>query len=234
MSGPGRASTGRVGGGQFPADRHRLLGDRQRLGRTAQQREQGAEVAHRPAPRHERRAQRGPRRNQARLRAELARIDTAERGLITELEAPRRPRPTQPPGLAGPASAPASPTCTPNAPASRPTLADLAAAAPPDNDPALLDLLPYRRRPVHPAPPTGSKKPCSPRSTSRPSTGTTRHQVTIWASLTDDTPRTIAALLGDPRTDSDTDPATPAQDTFSHSAPAPMARFRPTSMVALF
>jgi hypothetical protein len=28
-------------------------------------------------------------------------------------------------------------------------------------------------------------------------------QATIWATITDDTPRTIAALLDDPRTDSD-------------------------------
>ena len=142
MSGPGRASTGRVGGGQFPADRHRLLGDRQRLGRTAQQREQGAEVAHRPAPRHERRAQRGPRRNQARLRAELARIDTAERGLITELEEPADP------------GDPAARACRARIRARfadlyaertriEATLAELAAAAPPDNDPSVLDLLPY-------------------------------------------------------------------------------------------
>ncbi len=36
------------------------------------------------------------------------------------------------------------------------------------------------------------------------------HQVTSWATLTDDTPGTITALLADPRTDSDT--GTPAPD----------------------
>ena len=47
-------------------------------------------------------------------------------------------------------------------------------------------------------------------------------QVTIWATLTEDTPRTIAALLDDPRTDSDTGTAAPGQDTFYHSVPAPI------------
>jgi len=41
-------------------------------------------------------------------------------------------------------------------------------------------------------------------------------------SLTDDTPRTINALLTDPRTDSDTGSPAPGQDTIYHSAPAPM------------
>jgi len=39
-----------------------------------------------------------------------------------------------------------------------------------------------------------------------------KDQVTIWATLTDDTPRTIAALLADPRTDSDTGTVTPGAD----------------------
>jgi hypothetical protein len=39
-------------------------------------------------------------------------------------------------------------------------------------------------------------------------------QVTIWATITDDTPGTIAALLDDPRTDS---------DTFGNLRPAAMA-----------
>jgi len=48
------------------------------------------------------------------------------------------------------------------------------------------------------------------------------HQVTIRAALTDDTPRTITALLDDPRTDSDTASIAPGQDPVYHSAPAPM------------
>jgi len=50
-------------------------------------------------------------------------------------------------------------------------------------------------------------------------------QITTWATLTDDTPGIIAALLDDPSTDSDTRPAGPAttQGTISHSAPFPYA-----------
>jgi hypothetical protein len=49
------------------------------------------------------------------------------------------------------------------------------------------------------------------------------HQVTIRATLTDDTPRTIAALLADPRTDDDS-PAGPApsHDAMSHLGTAPI------------
>jgi hypothetical protein len=49
------------------------------------------------------------------------------------------------------------------------------------------------------------------------------HQVTIWATLTSDTPRTITAPLTDPRTDSDTSTPTPGQDPGYHSAPAPIS-----------
>jgi hypothetical protein len=48
------------------------------------------------------------------------------------------------------------------------------------------------------------------------------HQVTIRATLTTDTPRTIAALLDDPRTDDDTPADPPTRtDAFSHSGYAP-------------
>lgn len=46
-------------------------------------------------------------------------------------------------------------------------------------------------------------------------------QVTIRAALTGDTPRTIAALLDDSRTDSDTGTAL-GQDRVYHSPPAPI------------
>jgi hypothetical protein len=49
-------------------------------------------------------------------------------------------------------------------------------------------------------------------------------QVTIWATLTDDTPRTINALIGDPRTGNDTTTPTPGQDTVYHSVPAPIGQ----------
>jgi hypothetical protein len=52
-------------------------------------------------------------------------------------------------------------------------------------------------------------------------------QVTIRASITEDTPRTIAALLNDPRTDDDTShtPTTgpaPCLAAVSHSGPGPI------------
>jgi hypothetical protein len=59
-------------------------------------------------------------------------------------------------------------------------------------------------------------------SSAGPRGGTDLNQVTIWATLTDDTPRTITALLNDPRTDDDTHRPTPAQDTISHSGPGPI------------
>jgi hypothetical protein len=56
-------------------------------------------------------------------------------------------------------------------------------------------------------------------------------QVTIRASITEDTPRTIAALLADPRTDDDTGQArapapgtAPRLATVSHSRPGPIWR----------
>lgn len=49
-------------------------------------------------------------------------------------------------------------------------------------------------------------------------------QITIWAGLAEDTPRTIAALLADPRTDDDTGPATPA------TSPAPSVHSGPASI----
>jgi hypothetical protein len=160
-------------------------------------------------------------RHHAHLTAELARIDTAERGLISELEQPADP--------ADPASQAYRARIRARfadlyAERTRieATLADLQAAAPPDNDPALLDLLPIAAALFTDAPDRIKEALL----TAFDIQALYRHdqdQVTIWASLTDDTPRTIAALLQDPRTDSDTDPATPAQDTFSHSAPAPIA-----------
>ena len=115
-------------------------------------------------------------RQEAHLRAELARTETAERGLISELEQPAVFLLDQ---LAIAAS----------------VLAD----GPPRIKEALLaafDIQALYR--------------------------SDKNQVTIWATLTDNTPRTIAALLADPSTDSDTGTATPGQDTFYHSAPAPI------------
>jgi hypothetical protein len=162
-------------------------------------------------------------RNQARLRAELARIDTAELGLITELETPADPgdpaaRAYRARIRARFADLYAERTRT------EATLAELAAAAPPDNDPSLLDLLPYAAG-VFAQAPARIQEALLTAFDIHALYRNDMHQVTIWASITDDTPRTITALLHDPRTDSDTSTATPGQDTFYHSAPAPMARF---------
>ena len=125
----------------------------------------------------------------ARLRTELARLDTAERALISELEAPADPGdPDQ----------------------QRPIR-----HRPPTPGRAALRRRDLRRRPgPHPAGPL-PRRPPGP--------GPLHHQVTIHATLTSDTPRTIAALLGDPRTDDDSpaDPAT-STDTFSHLGPFPL------------
>lgn len=45
------------------------------------------------------------------------------------------------------------------------------------------------------------------------------HQITIWATLTDDTPRTVTALLDDPRTDHDAGLVTPDRETFAIRCP---------------
>ena len=159
-------------------------------------------------------------RQQAHLHAELARIDTAERALISELEQP-----------AGPGD-PAAQAYRARIRARYAELYDqrtrtetqltqLQAAAPPDNDPDLLDLLPTAAAAFTDAPDRIKEALL----TAFDIQALYRHdqdQVTIWATLTEDTPRTIAALLDDPRTDSDTDTAAPGQDTFYHSVPAPI------------
>ena len=112
-------------------------------------------------------------RQHAHLTAELARIDTAERGLISELEHPGRPGRPRHPGLPGPHPRPlrrtvrrAHPHRSPARQTSRPP--------PPPTTTRPCSTLPHSPPPCSPTPPTGSKKPCSPRSTSRPSTATTK------------------------------------------------------------
>jgi len=159
-------------------------------------------------------------RQQAHLTTELARIDAAERGLITELEAPADP--------ADPATVAyrariraryaelyAERTRTETA------LAALHAATPAGTDPALLDQLPTIARALADAP-DKTKAALIAAFNINALYNREDHQVTIRASLTQDTPRTIAALLTDPRTDDDTwhgtPPAstTPAPATVSH------------------
>ncbi len=160
-------------------------------------------------------------RQQRHLHAELARIDTAEHALITELEHPADPGDPAAQAYrarirARFADLYAERTRT------EAQLADLNAAAPPDNDPALLDTLPIAAALFTDAP-DRIKEALLAAFDIQALYRHDQNQVTIWASLTADTPRTIAALLNDPRTDSDTSTTTPAPDTVYHSAPAPMA-----------
>jgi site-specific DNA recombinase len=155
------------------------------------------------------------RDDQARaLRAELARIDTAQAGLITELE------------QLGADTMPATTAYRQRIRARNAQLHDqrthaetqltaLQSAAQADNDPTLLDELPYLPGILASAPEPLKEKllaaldvQCLYRKE--------QNQVTIWVTITDTTPATLAALLADPRTDHhQTDPQTPAQPTGS-------------------
>jgi hypothetical protein len=138
----------------------------------------------------------------AHLRTELTRIDVAERALISELEAPADP--------ADPATAAyrariraryaelyAERTRTET------SLAALEAAVPHDTDPALLDKLPVAAGILGDAPARIKAALLAAFNVSALYSKDT-DQVTIRASLTEDTPQTVAALLTDPRTDDDT------------------------------
>jgi hypothetical protein len=90
----------------------------------------------------------------------------------------------------------------------------LTASIPAVNDPTLLDELPYAPGLLTDAPDTIREAlyaafdvQCLYRQD--------RDQVTIWATITDTTPGIIAALLADPRTDSDTAASTPAPALFA-------------------
>jgi DNA invertase Pin-like site-specific DNA recombinase len=144
------------------------------------------------------------------LRAELARIDTAEAGLITELQ------------QLGSDTSPATQAYRTRIRASNAglyaqrtaieaKLAEIQAAAPPDNDPGLLDQLPIAARVLADAP-DRIKAALLDAFQIQALYNKDMNQVTIWATLTEDTPRTIAALLEDPRTGNDTAarPAPPA------------------------
>jgi len=159
-------------------------------------------------------------RQEKHLRTELARIDTAERGLISELEQPADP---------------ASPAAQAYRARIRARYAELydertrtetalkavQAAAPADNHPDLLDKLPIAAA-VFTDAPDRIKAALLAAFDIQALYRDDLDQVTIWATITDDTPHTITALLADPRTDNDTEPATLGQDPFYHSAPAPI------------
>ena len=159
-------------------------------------------------------------RQQAHLRGELARIDTAEHGLITELETPADP------------GDPAAEAYRARIRARYAELYDqrirteakltaLQADTPPDDDLSLLDLLPVAAGLFADAP-ARIREALLTAFDIQALYRSDQHQVTIWVTLTDNTPRTITALLDDPRTDSDTSTPTPGQDPIYHSAPAPI------------
>jgi hypothetical protein len=159
-------------------------------------------------------------RQEAHLRAELGRIDIAERALISELETPADP---------GDPATQAYPTriraryaelCDQRT-RTETQLKTLQAAAPDDSDPDLLVALPIASAVFTDAPARIKEALLAAFDISvlyRHDLG----QVTIRAALTGDTPRTIAALLDDPRTGSDTSSRAPGQDPFDHSSPAPI------------
>jgi hypothetical protein len=93
------------------------------------------------------------------------------------------------------------------------------AAAPPDTDPALLDTLPTAARVLASAP-DKTKEALMAAFDIHALYNKDMNQVTIWATITSDTPRTIAALLADPRTDHDTGHGpTPPPDSAPAQAP---------------
>ena len=137
-------------------------------------------------------------RQETHLRAELARIATAQAGLFTELE------------RLGADTTPATHAYRQRIQARHAELHDehtrtqaqlvddLAAAATPDQDPALLDELPYLAGQLTDAPAHLTEALINALDIPilyRPEQG----QATIWATLTDTTPATITALLSDPR-----------------------------------
>jgi len=160
-------------------------------------------------------------RHIAHLRAELARIDTAERALIAELETPADP--ADPAGQAYRARIReryaelyAQRTGT------EAKLATLETATPQASDPALLDQLPTAAG-VMTGAPDRIKAALMAAFDIQALYNNDMDQVTIWATITTDTPQTVAALLADPRTDDDTGHApAPRPAAVSHSEPGPI------------
>jgi hypothetical protein len=156
-------------------------------------------------------------RQETHLRAELARIETAERGLISELEQPADP--ADPAVQAYRARIRARFTdLYAERTRTEAKIADLQAAAPQDNDLSLLDQLPIAASVLADAP-ARIKEALLAAFDIQALYRSDKNQVTIWATLTDNAPRTITALLTDPRTDSDTGTATPARTRFTIQHP---------------
>jgi hypothetical protein len=144
-------------------------------------------------------------------RKQLARIDAAERALISELET--QADPADPAAQAYRTRIRAryaelydERTRTETALAAAQTAATHA------DDPALLDELPLAGDIVTAAP-DRIKEAIYAAFDIHALYRHDQHQVTMWATITPSTPATIAALITDPRTDSDTQPDTEAPAT---------------------
>jgi len=153
------------------------------------------------------------------LRAELARIDTAQASLITELE--QLAADTTPATTAYRARIRARNAELHDQHTKAATQLAALDDAPPANDPSLLDELPYLPGILAHAPDDLKEKlaaafdvQCLYRKGP--------HQVTIWVTITDTTPATLAALLADPRTDNDQPAPNPANP--GDLARSPIAR----------
>ncbi len=133
-------------------------------------------------------------RQTAHLRAELARIDVAERALISELEIPADPAAQAYRARIRERYAELYAQRT----ATDAKLTALEKAAPQACDPALLDELPTAAG-LMAAAPDRIKSALMAAFDIYALYNKDMDQVTIRASITDDTPRTIAALLNDPR-----------------------------------
>ncbi len=160
-------------------------------------------------------------RQTAHLNTQLARIDTAERGLISELEAPADP--------ADPAAAAYRSRIRARyaelyqeRTTTEADLAALQATTPQGNDPTLLDELPTLVGVLADAP-LRIKEALLAAFDIYALYSKDTDQVTIRAVLTEDTPGIIAALINDPRTDDDTG-RQPAQPSGQTPAQAPVSQ----------
>jgi hypothetical protein len=155
----------------------------------------------------------------AALRKQLARIDTAEGALITELEAPAAPGDPAAQALRQRIRARFTDLFTERTRIEA-ELAALETATTQDNDPTLLDALPILGDILTQAPSRLIESLLDAFAVTAVYNNDL-HQVTINATLTDTTPQAITRLLTDPRTDQATQARTPApatEDHFCHSA----------------
>jgi len=157
----------------------------------------------------------------AAIRRKIARLDTAETALITELETPADPGDPAAQALRQRIRARFTDLYT-----QRTTLeAELRvleeAPAEPDNDPTLLDELPILGEILTEAPAALTERLLDAFDV-QAVYNRDKNQATIHATLTDATPQAIRDLLTDPRADHNTPPApqpgTTGQDHVSHSA----------------